>query len=168
VYIIINTLVYVCRLLCFFVFFSSHLTAVDVAGVIFSVWCLSKQPDCHHIGINCCAIIVDYQFAKMENSSHNYVRIENAKFGNRGIIYTGSVFAISFIICAIIGATGPEVIQIRNDGISTLRMGDNGIAQWNGVLEEMTPLNQLFWLSARVYRNSDENTDEEVGEVETW
>lgn len=103
----------------------------------------------------------------MENSSHNYVRIENAKFGNRGIIYTASVFAISFLICAIIGATGPEVIQIRDAGTTLLPVGSNDIAVWDGVLEDMTPLNQMFWLSARIYRVYD-YPDEEVGELETW
>lgn len=104
----------------------------------------------------------------MENSSHNYVRIDNAKFGNRGIIYTATVFVLSFIICCIIGSTGPDVIQIRNDGKTPLPVMGNGIAEWHGVLEDMTPLNQLFWLSVRIYRSTEDNTDEEVGELETW
>jgi len=37
---------------------------------------------------------------------------------------------------------------------------------WNGVLEDMTPLNQLFWLTTKIYR--DDSTSEEVGTLETW
>lgn len=98
----------------------------------------------------------------MENTSHNYVRIENAKFGKRGIVYTSFIFILSFIICIIIGATGPSVIQLRNDGISQLK--DNNNYNWNGILEDMTQLNQMFWLTVKIVRN---NNEEEVGSITT-
>lgn len=100
----------------------------------------------------------------MENTSHNYVRIENAKFGRRGIVYTAAVFVISFVICIVIGATGPDVIQIRNDGTSGLEVDSEGYATWDGLISDMTPLNQMFWLSTTVFR---ESTEEEIGKLQT-
>jgi hypothetical protein len=101
----------------------------------------------------------------MENTSHNYVRIENAKFGNRGIVYTAVLFILSFIICIVIGATGPEVIQIRNDGLSELTTATT-TAVWNGVLEDMTPLNQMFWLTGTVVRQ--DKGEETLSDLTTW
>jgi hypothetical protein len=102
----------------------------------------------------------------MENTSHNYVRIENAKFGKRGIVYTSVLFIISFIVCIVIGATGPQVIQIRNDGTSTLDFRNGNYAVWNGVLEDMTPLNQMFWLTAQVIPK-DSSTAQQIS-MSTW
>jgi hypothetical protein len=102
----------------------------------------------------------------MENTSHNYVRIENAKFGNRGIVYTAVLFILSFIICIVIGATGPEVIQIRNDGLSELTTATT-TAVWNGVLEDMTPLNQMFWLTGTIIRRQNEGK-ETLSDLTTW
>jgi hypothetical protein len=103
----------------------------------------------------------------MENTSHNYVRIENAKFGNRGIVYTAVLFILSFVICIIIGATGPEVIQIRNDGLSQL-MAPSGTAVWNGVLEDMTPLNQMFWLTGTIMKSATDKENEITSDLTTW
>ena len=91
----------------------------------------------------------------MENTSHSYVRIENAKFGTRGIVYTGFIFCLSFLVCAIIGATGPEVLQQRSNGASSLSIDAMGVASWRGVLQDMTALNQNFWLMVTVYRGDD-------------
>ena len=102
----------------------------------------------------------------MENTSHNYVRIENAKFGRRGIVYTSLIFILSFIICIIIGITGPSVIQIRNDGINQIKSDIYSKYVWNGVLEDMTQLNQMFWLTVKVIRYENNNL-EEIGELTT-
>lgn len=103
----------------------------------------------------------------MENSSsQNYVRIENSKFGNRGIICTSGMFFLSFAFCVIIGATGPNVIQSRNDSVSILQVDDNGNAEWIGSVNDMLQLNQLFWISVIVYRPS--SLDDDIGVIETF
>lgn len=102
----------------------------------------------------------------MENSSsQNYVRIENSKFGNRGIICTTLAFIISFILCVVIGATGPQVLQSRSDGLSVLEVNESGDAVWNGSINDMVQLNQLFWLSVKVGRSA--HLDDEIGVIET-
>ncbi len=92
----------------------------------------------------------------MENSSHNYVRIENAKFGYRGMVYTSLVFIITLLICVIIGVTGPPVLQSTTSG-AILLVNEHGFAQWQGKLESMSQLNQIFWLTCIVSRNDSGN-----------
>jgi hypothetical protein len=71
------------------------------------------------------------------------------------------VFIISFIVCAIIGATGPEVLQSRSDG-ANLVINELGFAEWQGILQDMTPLNQMFWLSCLVQRNDTYFENEDI------
>lgn len=64
----------------------------------------------------------------------NYVRIENSKFGSRGIVYTSVFFLVSFIICLILGSTGPTVIEFKNNGLSYLPVNADGVAEWFGTI----------------------------------
>lgn len=77
-----------------------------------------------------------------------------------------SKLMISFVICAIIGATGPQVLQSRSDSVSTLELNDNGDATWIGSVDELIQLNQLFWLSVKVYRPT--SLEDEIGVIETY
>jgi hypothetical protein len=91
---------------------------------------------------------------------------ENSKFGNRGIICTSCLLLFSFILCVIIGATGPPVLQSRSDSVSTLEVDGNGDAKWIGSINDMMQLNQLFWLSVKVYRPTV--SEDDIGVIETF
>lgn len=94
------------------------------------------------------------------------LKAENSKFGTRGIICTTIVFICFFILSVVIGATGPQVLQSRSDGISVLEVNDSGDAVWNGSINDMVQLNQLFWLSVNVHRSA--TLGDEIGVVETF
>jgi len=58
------------------------------------------------------------------------------------------------------------VLQSRSDGISVLEVNDSGDAVWNGSINDMVQLNQLFWLSVNVHRSA--TLGDEIGVVETF
>ena len=76
------------------------------------------------------------------------------------------IFLFSLLSCVIIGATGPDVIESRNDSVSTLEINSSGDAKWVGTVSDMMQLNQLFWLSVKVYR--PQSTEDDIGVVETY
>lgn len=84
--------------------------------------------------------------------SYGAVRIESAKFGKRGVLLTSIGFALSFGIMLLIGGYGPEVFTY-NSKMSHLRINRTSqTSKWRGVLQSMSPENQLLWLACKLKR----------------
>ena len=86
------------------------------------------------------------------------MRIESAKFGKRGVFYTGLLFFLTFALMCVIGSLGPDVFE-RKEGMSVLRINklDTDKSVWIGNLVNLVPENQLIWVTCNIERPSSIN-----------
>jgi len=90
----------------------------------------------------------------MENRSEElYVRIEDPKIGTNSIIGMSLAFGLGFLVCIVVGATGPPIFMTDPDSVVNMQIlpGQNNTL-WNGEVSGLSMYHRDLYVTALIQR----------------